>query len=124
METPFINNGICASSGIGIGKILLWNNPSTDVFGKTSSTYPLLAKSRLTKAIESSKIEILSLIDSLKDNEAQIFQSHLLMLEDPELLLKSSEKIEKENFSAEFAYSSSCEEFIQLFESMDNDYMK
>src|SRR5699024_5792187 len=55
---------------------------------------------------------------------AQIFDAHLLLLEDPELIASIEEKITAEKINAEAALHDATSDFIELFEQMENEYMR
>src|SRR5690606_35789166 len=62
--------------------------------------------------------------NTLGDEHAEIFSAHLLVLSDPELINPMTEKIESEQVNAEVALDAVAQTFIQMFESMDNEYMR
>lgn len=75
------------------------------------------SKSELEKIKEHTK-------KSLGDEHAEIFSAHLLVLSDPELIQPVEDKIKSDNVNAEFALSETADMFINMFESMDNEYMR
>ncbi|HBF6803793.1 TPA: phosphoenolpyruvate--protein phosphotransferase, partial [Clostridioides difficile] len=62
--------------------------------------------------------------EELGAEEAEIFEAHLLVLEDPELIGSAIDKIKTESVNAEYALNEIKEMFVSMFESMDNEYMK
>lgn len=120
-------SGIAASSGIAIAKAYRLENPELNVDRRTISDIDA-ELARFDTALEKSKIE-LELIkeqtsEKISNDEAAIFNAHLLVLSDPELLGPITDKIKSEQVNAEFALHEISQMFIGLFESMDNDYMK
>src|SRR5699024_5018121 len=55
---------------------------------------------------------------------AAIFDAHLLVLDDPELIQPIEDKIKNEQVNAPTALSDVTGQFITIFEAMDNEYMK
>ncbi|GAA3322554.1 hypothetical protein GCM10020331_042880 [Ectobacillus funiculus] len=83
---------------------------------------------RLEAALETSKSELSAIKDraltELGADKAAIFEAHLLVLNDPELVNPVKDRINSEALNAEFAMNEVANMFIGLFEGMDNEYMK
>ncbi|PIB53424.1 phosphoenolpyruvate-protein phosphotransferase, partial [Pseudomonas sp. 2588-5] len=60
----------------------------------------------------------------LGDEHAEIFSAHLLVLSDPELVDPIRQMIKDEKVNASFALNEIANQFVAMFEAMDNDYMK
>ena len=56
--------------------------------------------------------------------EAAIFDAHILVLTDPELIAPIEDKIKTEQVNAEHALEETTDMFIMMFEQMDNEYMQ
>ena len=56
--------------------------------------------------------------------EAAIFNAHILVLNDPELISPIEDKIKTEQVNAEHALKETTDMFITMFEQMDNEYMQ
>ena len=121
-------NGIAASDGVAIAKAYLIVEPDlsfdssetiTDVEGETS---------KFNNAIEASKIELTKIRNNaevqLGADKAAIFDAHLLVLDDPELIQPIQDKIKNDHVNAATALNEVTTQFITIFESMDNEYMK
>ncbi|MFP7733736.1 phosphoenolpyruvate--protein phosphotransferase [Priestia aryabhattai] len=119
--------GIAASSGIAIAKAFRLENPELTV-EKKSVTEVEAEVVRLEAALETSKSELEIIREharkELGDDKAEIFEAHLLVLSDPELINPIKDKITNENVNAEHALDEVAAMFINMFESMDNEYMK
>ncbi|MCM3771943.1 MULTISPECIES: phosphoenolpyruvate--protein phosphotransferase [Priestia] len=119
--------GIAASSGIAIAKAFRLENPELTV-EKKSVTEVEAEVARLEAALETSKSELEIIREharkELGDDKAEIFEAHLLVLSDPELINPIKDKITNENVNAEHALDEVAAMFINMFESMDNEYMK
>ena len=120
--------GIAASDGIAAAKAYMLVQPDLS-FSETSIDDPETEIKRLDGAVEASKSE-LELIkqkatENLGEEEAQVFEAHLTILADPELLGQIKDKIKNDKVNAEAALKSVTDMFIEMFEAMtDNAYMQ
>lgn len=120
--------GIAASDGIAAAKAYMLVQPDLS-FSETSIDDPETEIKRLDDAVEASKSE-LELIkqkatENLGEEEAQVFEAHLTILADPELLGQIKDKIKNDKVNAEAALKSVTDVFIEMFEAMiDNAYMQ
>ncbi len=119
--------GIAASSGIAIAKAFRLENPELNIVKKQISDIDAeIAK--LDNAIQVSNTELEKIRDhanaELGEDKAAIFSAHILVLNDPELVNPVKDKIKSESINADFAMNEVASMFVQMFESMDNEYMK
>lgn len=118
----------CSSDGIAAAKAYMLVQPDLS-FSETSIDDPETEIKRLDDAVEASKSE-LELIkqkatENLGEEEAQVFEAHLTILADPELLGQIKDKIKNDKVNAEAALKSVTDMFIEMFEAMtDNAYMQ
>ena len=119
--------GIAASQGISFAKAYFFNNPKLEVLEKkiVNTSEELL---KLDSAIELSKRE-LKLIkektsEMIGNDKANIFEAHLLILEDEEYIETVKTDIISKEINAEYALKETSDMFIHMFESMNNKYMK
>lgn len=119
--------GIAASSGIAIAKGFLLQNPDLTIETKFIENVEEELQ-KLDAALKKSIEELEEIREKTKENideeHAEVFSAHLLILNDPELLNPIREKIETEKKSAAFAFQEVTDEFVTIFESMDNEYMR
>lgn len=120
-------NGIAASDGVAIAKAYLLVEPDLSFTNeKVTDTNAEIQKFR--NALEASKIELTKIRNNaekqLGPDKAAIFDAHLLVLDDPELIQPIEDKIANEKVSAPEALDEVTSQFITIFESMDNEYMK
>ncbi|USK35411.1 phosphoenolpyruvate--protein phosphotransferase [Bacillus sp. F19] len=119
--------GIGASAGIAIAKAYRLEEPDLTVSKKevADKTAEVL---RFDEAIQKSKSELVKIkehaLRELGADKAEIFEAHILVLSDPELLNPVKDKISSEAVNAEFAMKETADMFVSMFESMDNEYMK
>jgi phosphoenolpyruvate-protein phosphotransferase (PTS system enzyme I) len=119
--------GIPASSGIAIGKALILNRTELEVLqGEIQNTEQEIQ--RFINALEIAKNQLEEIKGEAEKNigreNAAIFDAHIMMLEDEELISMVSNKILGEKSNAEYALKTTIEGFIQVFEEMDNEYMR
>ena len=120
--------GIAASDGIAIAKAFLVEEPDLS-FEISKSNDSQQEKERLAKAIADSKVEIEKIkavaSNALSEEEAQVFDAHLMVLEDPELQQAYTQKIDDETLNAESAVRQTADFYIEIFKGMeDNPYMQ
>lgn len=119
--------GIAASDGVAIAKAYLLVEPDLSFTNeKITDTDAEINKFR--NALEASKIELTKIRNnaekSLGADKAAIFDAHLLVLDDPELIQPIEDKIANEKVNAPEALNEVTTQFITIFESMDNEYMR
>lgn len=119
--------GTAASPGIAMGRALVIKNESLDITRKPIET-PDVEIARFRNAIARSKRDLEFVLDTAMKNlgkdKAEIFEAHLLMLEDPEILVQTENLIGQEGINAEHAYQQVTQTFIRTMESMNNEYMR
>ncbi|MBT2637342.1 phosphoenolpyruvate--protein phosphotransferase [Bacillus sp. ISL-39] len=119
--------GIAASNGIAIAKAYKLVEPDFS-FEKKTIDAPAEEIARFQSALQTAKVELEKIRDhagtALGADKAAIFDAHLLVLSDPELISPIEDKIKTENVNAELALKETADMFISMFESMDNEYMK
>ncbi|RZT22143.1 phosphoenolpyruvate--protein phosphotransferase [Fictibacillus sp. BK138] len=120
-------SGIAASAGIAIAKAFVLQNPELTIEKKSIEDSSQEIE-RFQSALEKSKQELTVIKDKaneeLGEDKAAIFAAHLLVLSDPELVDAVKQKIESEKVNAESAMNDVSSMFIDMFEQMDNEYMK
>ncbi|KAB2335224.1 phosphoenolpyruvate--protein phosphotransferase [Bacillus mesophilum] len=119
--------GIAASSGIAIAKAYRLVEPDLSFEKKTvNDTAEEIARFQL--ALSTSKGELEVIRDNanvqLGADKAAIFDAHLLVLSDPELISPIEDKIRSEQVNAEVALKETSDMFVTMFEQMDNEYMQ
>ena len=120
-------NGIAASDGVAIAKAYLLVEPDLS-FTNEKITDIDAEINKFKNAVEASKIELTKIRNNaekqLGADKAAIFDAHLLVLDDPELIQPIEDKISNEKVNAPQALNEVTSQFITIFESMDNEYMK
>ncbi len=120
--------GIAASDGIAVAKAYLLTEPDL-TFNKISVENSDSEIDRLKTALNkaSKELEIIrsKAAESLGEKEAQVFDAHLMVLSDPELIGSIESSIVDNKFNAESGLKEVTDMFIGMFEGMeDNPYMQ
>lgn len=120
--------GIAASDGVAIAKAYLLVEPDL-TFDKNEKVTDVEGEvAKFNSAIEASKVELTKIRNNVEvqlgADKAAIFDAHLLVLDDPELIQPIQDKIKNENANAATALTDVTTQFVTIFESMDNEYMK
>ena len=120
--------GIAASDGIAIAKVYTLTEPDLTV---TKVTVEDSEKevSRLDDALAASikDVELIkeTALKNLGEEEAQVFDAHLMVLRDPELIGQVKDSITSNKVNAEAALKEVTDMFISIFAGMeDNPYMQ
>lgn len=120
--------GIAVSDGIAVAKAYLLVEPDLS-FEKRSVENVEAEAARLSDALSQSTKDLQAIRDkavkSLGEEEAQVFDAHLMVLSDPELISAIEGNIKDNKVNAESALKEVTDMFIGMFEAMeDNPYMK
>ncbi len=119
--------GIGTSPGISMGKVFLYVEPEIKVKKKQIQAIEEEIQC-LNEALEIAKQEIDKLyritMDTIGEEEAEIFSAHKMMLEDPEFVSGIKEKISTEKINVEWAVKETANMFISLFENIEDEYLR
>src|SRR4051812_3661965 len=121
--------GIGASPGIVIGRAHLLS--STDIVVKKTRIPEHHAErevERLKLALARTKDEIFDLKRKVSaeigERQAAIFNAHLLFLDDPTLIVETSEQIRKDKVGAAWVMQQFVERYVALFEAVQDPHMR
>ncbi len=118
--------GIGASSGIAIGSTLKIHDSKLDIKKVTRQNFDGELDA-LSEAINKTRLDLekikIKTFEKLGKDKADIFDAHLLILDDPEVFNKTKTIIESEMINASWALQTVVNEYITLFRSMNNEYM-
>lgn len=120
--------GIAASDGIATAKAYMLVEPDLS-FDKKTVEDPEKEVQRLHAALDASKKELEKIKEKATENlgadEAAVFEAHLTILSDPEMIGQIEDKVKSESINAESALKDVTDSFISMFEAMtDNVYMQ
>ncbi|CAM3982568.1 phosphoenolpyruvate--protein phosphotransferase [Catellicoccus marimammalium] len=120
--------GIGASDGVAVAKAYMLVQPDLS-FEKVTGVDATEQINRLHAALEKSQEELQIIrnkaAESLGEEEAQVFDAHLMVLADPEMISAIEANITDNSVNAESALKEVTDMFISMFEAMvDNAYMQ
>ncbi|GAA3024020.1 phosphoenolpyruvate--protein phosphotransferase [Tetragenococcus solitarius] len=120
--------GIAASDGVAVAKAYLLVEPDLS-FSKVTVEDSDKEKSRLDDALKASEKELQKIrekaAETLGESEAQVFDAHLMVVNDPEMTDQIKQNISDNKVNAEQALKDVTDTFIDMFEAMeDNSYMQ
>lgn len=121
-------HGIAASDGIAIAKVYTLTEPDLS-FTKVSveDTDNEISRLEAALAVSTKEIELIkeTALKNLGEEEAQVFEAHLMVLSDPELVGQVKDAITSQKVNAEHALKEVSDMFISIFAGMeDNPYMQ
>ena len=120
-----LKEGIIASPGIAIAKAFVYDKVEVEVTEKKVDD-PAAEVARLQAALEKSKEQILKIKEKaardLGEEEAEIFEAHAMVLDDPEFVDSITAEINTNGVNAEFAVKTVTDRFFEMFDMMDEPY--
>lgn len=122
-----IFRGIPASPGYALGRVQVMEEPEL-IIEQGPAGNPAREKQRLNLAIVEANRQ-LQLVrkktaQEAGEKQASIFDAHLMFLEDPEFIGAVEEEIESRRISAMQAMSEVSHQFIDLFNSIEDEYLR
>ena len=122
-----MKKGISASKGYAIGNVVLQESEKIVITEKTISDVSS-EKARLQSAINVSR-EQLVLIKNKAELEmgadkAAVFESHIMLLDDPEFIGSVETDIETNLINAEKALDNTTKSFLKIFADIEDEYLR
>ncbi len=121
--------GIGVSPGIVIGKVFLLDSEDV-VIPKRQISESQVSKeiAKFKDALTQARSEILRIQKKISDEigakHSDIFNAHLLILEDRALIEEIINKLKKEKVNVEYAFSEVFKKYSQIFSRIDDEYLK
>jgi phosphotransferase system enzyme I (PtsI) len=119
--------GIAAAKGIAIGPVFQFQPVDLRV-ERYIVADPDEEIKRLDKAVVTAAEEVRKVYEKAKaettTEQASIFEAHLMMLQDPELLDTIHKTIAENKWNAESAVKEATEHYVRILEGMGDDYFK
>lgn len=131
MLTPSCTvQAIAVAPGIAIGRVMRFGATPRElpepVVLAPEMAEPELA--RFNTALAKTRTELTDLRTQLQqklnDNEAGIFDAHILILEDQLLIAEVLRGIQQDHYSAEYAVYATIEKFSEVFNAVNDEYLK
>lgn len=120
-----LKKGIIASPGIAIAKAFVYDKVEAEVIQKTVED-TVAEVSRLQEALTKSKEQLLKIKEKaakdLGEEEAEIFEAHAMVLDDPEFVDSITGEINNNSSNAEAAIKTVTDRFFEMFDMMDDPY--
>ena len=113
------------SSGIALGKVWFPGSISLEKKAEKADNSEEEVE-KLHSALDSVKAEIKKTVrkNNIEEDKMQIIETHLFLLEDPDLKDESIRKIRDENYNASSAWSISANDVIERYERLEDEYLK
>jgi phosphoenolpyruvate-protein phosphotransferase (PTS system enzyme I) len=119
--------GIAAARGFAIGPVFQFHQVDLRVERRTV-TKPEQEIIRLEQALVVATKQVQAVYEKAKAelaaDQALIFEAHLMMLQDPELLDTIRKTVNEQKVNVEFAVKEATEHYAQTLEGMESDYFK
>jgi phosphocarrier protein FPr len=119
--------GISISEGVALGSLFVYQPPSPLVPDYPAAN-PEVELGRLEQAIQRACLAIKerrsSLAASLGEDKAAIFDAHLLILQDPELLKNARQGIHSGGINAAAAWQRALHEVVDRYTALDDPYQQ
>ena len=122
-------HGIGVSRGYAIGRVYRLQRAQAEIVEYSIAPERLEAEiERLRAALELARAELQAVRDRIPSNSppdiAAFIDTHLLMLNDSLLAKAPLEIIRSQRCNAEWALKIQCDRIVQVFEEMDDDYLR
>ena len=121
--------GIGASEGVSVGKVLLFIEEEMII--PEVKTVDSTVESELTKldeGLKKSKTQLIAIREKVKEkmgeDKAAIFDGHIMLLEDEDLIMEVQDKIKGEGLPAAKALSDGIEEYCAMISALEDPYLR
>lgn len=122
-----LKEGIIASPGIAIAQALVYEKVEAEV-QETAAADKGAEIAALDEAIAKSKEQLQAIkakaVIDLGEEEAEIFEAHAMVLEDPEFVQGIKNEVEASGINAAYATQAVTMQFAAMFDAMDDPYFK
>lgn len=122
-----MSKGIAASRGYAIGSVSIKGNSEICVVEKKVDDINLEYK-RLDDALEISMTQLKTIKEKaekeLGSDKAAVFESHMMLLIDPEFIGGIKNDIKDKSINAEMALKNIVDMYLAMFDVMEDEYMK
>lgn len=122
-----MKKGIAASKGYAIGTVFIQEHEEI-IISDTKVSDIAAEKEKLSKALAQSKEQLEAIkektANEIGEHEAQVFEAHLMLLDDVEFTGQMEMTIENDQLNAMKAVQNVTDTFVMIFDSMDDPYMR
>jgi phosphotransferase system enzyme I (PtsI) len=121
--------GVAAAPGVAHGDAFVFLQDKLDIpcYPVSKENFPREV-ARFEEAMAATRVQISRLrsevAERLGENEAAIFDAHLLVLEDPALIEETMKTLEKTGQNIEHCFHLVTQRYMDFFSKMEDDYLK
>lgn len=128
-SSEIVVQGIAASPGIAHGQVLLYIQSDLELpMYQVKPELRAAEKERFDRALVATRQQIqrikMEVEKNLGTDEAQIFDAHLLVLDDPALIGETEREFETTSNNIEWCFNSVSQRYIQAFSEIDDAYLQ
>lgn len=128
-KKEMVYKGIPVSPGIAIGKVYLYDSKEDAVSKYKIKEDQIPSEiARFEEALIKTRHELIGIQDKIAKQmgaeHAEIFNAHLLFLEDRSVIEQVIKRLEKEKYNVEYIFQQVGEKYVELFSKMEDDYLK
>ena len=120
--------GIAVSKGVAIGKAYLLDRSKFCIFKQKLKKHEVEREiERFRDAIAKTKLQLTDIknrAEKIADKYAVILDTYILLLDDDILVNDTIENIKKQGTNAEWTLNQTLQNFLSLFENINDDYLK
>ena len=121
--------GIGASEGVSVGKVLLFIEEEMIIPEvKTADSTVESELTKLDEGLKKSKTQLIAIREKVKEkmgeDKAAIFDGHIMLLEDEDLIMEVQDKIKGEGLPAAKALSDGIEEYCAMISALEDPYLR
>ncbi|MFD2329264.1 phosphoenolpyruvate--protein phosphotransferase [Cohnella sp. GCM10020058] len=120
--------GIAASPGIAIAKAFRYTHTAAETPERAEVAEASAEAERFRAAVARAKTEIDAIRETTERRlgaaKAEIFEAHLMLLDDPDLVDAVLEQIENESLNAEYALHEVTGMIVEMLRGMDNEMLR
>ena len=121
--------GIGASEGVSVGKVLLFIEEEMVIPEvKTADSTVESELTKLDEGLKKSKTQLIAIREKVKEkmgeDKAAIFDGHIMLLEDEDLIMEVQDKIKGEGLPAAKALSDGIEEYCAMISALEDPYLR
>lgn len=122
--------GIGASEGVSVGKVFVFHEteiklPEDKNLSVETAESEIL---KLEEAMKKSKTQLIAIREKVRqkmgDDKADIFDGHILLLEDEDLMDEVKNKIEDDGLKAAYALKEGIDEYAEMLSQLDDPYLR
>lgn len=127
-ETNGVIRGIPASPGLAVGRVCFWNDPEAIPRYRIQPEQAREELRRLDEALAASRRQLGQLRERVErevgQDEAAIFASHRMLLDDPAFYARVEKKLIADNLNLEAAVEDVIEDLAKVFQRIPDPYIQ